>query len=293
MGLFSKTPTEMYQEASALMDNSSTYKKGWNKMVKAAEKGDRTAQCVLASRYYIGDADLNLKQDFRQSLEWYRKSAEQLFPYAMSMTAYFCHDGKGMQEDLKECIAWLQYMTSKGLGETPLDWTDAGTDENGNCIPYTAEQFLKKAMNSLAENLDAEELCEFGRYFDSFTGLGVNSHLPDFGGIKKSEGQTAYWYMKAALKGNADAQNCMGIIIQLGKGGFDADIFEAVRWYMKAAKQGHKKALQTLDDMCKNNDMLARRIKAIDEDIYNALCKKREDEMDAFLDELFQSESVK
>lgn len=293
MGLFSKTPAEMYKEASALMESRSTYKKGWDKMVKAAEKGDRTAQCVLASRYYSGDANLSIKQDFQKSLEWYRKSAEQLFPYAMSMTAYFCYDGKGMREDLKECIAWLQYMTSKGFGNTPLDWTDAGTDENGNCIPYTAEQFLKKAMNSLSENLDAGELYEFGRYFDNFTGLGVNSHDPNFGGIKKSEGQAAYWYMKAALKDNADAQNCMGIILQLGKGGFDADVFEAVRWYMKAAKQGQKKALQTLGNMCKNNDMLARRIKAIDEDIYNALCKKKSAETDAFLDELFKSGSVK
>lgn len=290
MGLFSKTPEQLYEKAAALMRNRSTLAKGWEMMVKAAEKGDRLAQCTLGSKYYGGYADLNIKQDRKKALEWYRKSAEQLFPYAMSMTA-LCY---GWEEELesspKEALAWLQLMVTKGFGDTPLDWAQIGTDENGKKIPYTAKQLRDETMETGAENMDAEELYEYGRYFDSFTGLGVYAAAPDFGGIKKNDYQAVYWYAKAAEKGNADAQNCMGIIRQLGKGGFDKDILEAARWYVAAARQGHEKALQNLSGICRNpNDFLARKIEAMDENVFHAIFQKKEEEADRLLDEIFES----
>lgn len=272
MGLFSKSPAQLYEKANALMKDKSTLAKGWDLMIKAAEKGDHLAQCTLGSKYYGGYPDLNLKQDRKKALEWYRKSAEQLFPYAMSMTA-LCY---GWEEELesspKEALAWLQLMVTKGFGDTPLDWAWTGIDENGNKIYYTAKQLRDETMESGAETMDAEELFAYGRYFDSFTGIGDNAHALDFGGIKKNDYQAAYWYAKAAAKGNADAQNCMGIICQLGKGGFEQDILQATRWYVTAARQGHKKALQNLRGVCRNrNDFLARQIKAMDEDVFNAV----------------------
>lgn len=292
MGLFSKSPAELYKEAYALMDNKSTLEKGWEKMQKAAEKGDRMAQCTVASKYFSGNDDLHVASNLQKAAAWYEKSAEQFFPYAMSMMAYLNYNGMGVKKSQPGCLAWLQFMIRKGLGDTKLFWAVKERDENGDEIPFTARELNSRLSDTWAETLDPEELYEYGRYFDAFTGLGVNADDVDFGGIKKDDSQAAFWYMHAALKGNADAQNCIAIAFQLGKGGLDKDIFVASEWYIKAAKQGHKKALETLGKLCENA-LVGSHIQAVDKELYLALRKKNADDVESFVDDLLASAEFK
>lgn len=51
--------------------------------------------------------------------------------------------------------------------------------------------------------------------------------------------KAAEWYLKAAQKGHADAQNNLGLLYKKGEG-VPRDLKKALEWFYKSAKQGNK-----------------------------------------------------
>ena len=58
-------------------------------------------------------------------------------------------------------------------------------------------------------------------------------------GGKADKAKAAEWYLKAAKKGYAKAQNNLGLLYEKGQG-VPCDIDEALEWFQCAAKQGNK-----------------------------------------------------
>ncbi|WP_123103457.1 tetratricopeptide repeat protein [Acidithiobacillus sulfuriphilus] len=56
-------------------------------------------------------------------------------------------------------------------------------------------------------------------------------------GSEGDRAKTIHWYRKAALQGEARAENIMGLAYYKGRG-VPRNYFKAVRWYRKAAQQG-------------------------------------------------------
>ena len=73
----------------------------------------------------------------------------------------------------------------------------------------------------------------------------------DFGeceGIPQDYVKARWWYEKAAVQGNAEAQFNLGLMYRKGEG-VRQDYVKARQWYEKAAKQGHAQAQNNLGFM--------------------------------------------
>jgi hypothetical protein len=70
-------------------------------------------------------------------------------------------------------------------------------------------------------------------------------------GVTRDDKEAVRWYTKAAEQGNAVAQNNLGVMYANGKG-VTRDDKEAVRWYTKAAEQGNAMAQKNLGWMYAN-----------------------------------------
>lgn len=64
-------------------------------------------------------------------------------------------------------------------------------------------------------------------------------------GVEQSDAKAVNWFHLAAEKGNANAQNNIGIMFQNGQGVTQSNT-EAIKWYRKAAEQGNVIAQQNL-----------------------------------------------
>ena len=67
-------------------------------------------------------------------------------------------------------------------------------------------------------------------------------------GVEKDQGKSFKWYFRAAVQGDALAQNAVGIMYQEGRGGTKNE-FEAAKWFLKAAEQGNADAQNSIAEM--------------------------------------------
>jgi TPR repeat protein len=67
--------------------------------------------------------------------------------------------------------------------------------------------------------------------------------------IEQSDAEAAKWYREAAEQGDAVAQGNLGLMYEEGRGVEQSDA-EAVKWYQKAAEQGDARAQSNLGLMC-------------------------------------------
>ncbi|MCL2714108.1 MAG: sel1 repeat family protein [Alphaproteobacteria bacterium] len=56
--------------------------------------------------------------------------------------------------------------------------------------------------------------------------------------IAVNDAKAAFWYRRAAAQGQAEAQDCLGVLYLTGHGVPQDDV-EAARWFLMAARQGY------------------------------------------------------
>ena len=56
-----------------------------------------------------------IKQDFKQSVNWYRKSAQQGFPEAQFNLARLYVLAKGVKPDAVRCYVWSSFAATSGI----------------------------------------------------------------------------------------------------------------------------------------------------------------------------------
>ncbi len=64
-------------------------------------------------------------------------------------------------------------------------------------------------------------------------------------GVNRNMSEAVKWYKRAAIQGNASAQNALGVCYCNGDG-ITQDYNEAIKWFKKSAVQGNKKAVENL-----------------------------------------------
>jgi hypothetical protein len=116
---------------------SQDYAKAAQSFVKAAERGDASAQFVLGNMYENGEG---VKQDYQQAMSWYRKAAELGNASAQSNLGTMYEHGEGAVKDLRQAMSWylkaamqgnaqaqsnLGVLYAKGEGGVPHDYIEA------------------------------------------------------------------------------------------------------------------------------------------------------------------------
>jgi TPR repeat protein len=82
------------------------------KVTDMAKQGNPEAQVELGARYSSGRNGVN--QDYRQSMEWYRKAADQNYSTAQLAIGQLYFDGGGVAKNDAEALKWVKKAADIG-----------------------------------------------------------------------------------------------------------------------------------------------------------------------------------
>ncbi|MBV9623117.1 MAG: sel1 repeat family protein [Acidobacteria bacterium] len=120
--------------ASSVPDTSSSdqsyMQANFRELRKLAISGDVTAEYWLGSRYATGEG---VKQDYREAMRWFLRSAEQGETRAQAKVAAWFWAGRGAPQDYSKAYFW-------GLV------AQAGGDETGRTIVLNSVPYLNRAQ---------------------------------------------------------------------------------------------------------------------------------------------------
>ena len=170
-------------------------------MIEKAKAGDAAAQNTLGVWYYMGKD--SIKQDYKQALQWWARSAKQENVDAIGNMAMCYQLGRGIQQDSAMAVQLYEAAIKKG---------------NKGIIPQH-EKIIKNT----------------GSVFSSL--LLRDCYIKGLG-VKKDPKKANYYQEVAAKGGHVDSQFALGLYCLNGK---QAD--KAVEWFKKAAAQGNVGAI--------------------------------------------------
>lgn len=200
-----------------------------------AASGDPEAQCDLGMIYIKGQG---VPQDNSQAALWFRKAAEQGDAGAQFQLGYSYDNGEGVPKDYGQAALWYRKAAEQG---------DAHAE-------YSLGALYAEGVNQGTPQEDAQAV--FWRSKIRAWRAYINSVV-----IHKSTHwrytQAAFWYLKAAEQGDADAQDALGDLYEKGQG-VAQDYAQAVLWHRKAAEQGDADAQESLGDSYLNGQGVSR-----------------------------------
>jgi len=195
-----------------------------------AEQGDATAQYDLANMFFDGKG---VKQDFSESLAWFKKSAEGGNANAQFVLgSIFTKINPNLVGIVKlnyvEGVKWLRKAAEQGYEEAQLH----------------LGALLVVKNRAIHGDVDAQR--ELDR-----EGLSVKGEKLDYDEALK-------WIKSAAEQGNAEAQFILAAAFSKGDNMVKKDYVEASKWYIKSAKQGDVVAINNLGSAYKYGEGVPR-----------------------------------
>jgi TPR repeat protein len=194
------------------------YKASIKWYTKSAEQGFANAQFNLGVNYEHGDG---IAQDFNEAIKWYMKAAEQGFADAQFNLGQMYLNGKGVPLNLNEAITWWRKAAEQGMPEAQYNL--GCLYEEGKSVPkdeVEATKWYKKA---------AEQ-----GFADAQFNLGRNYSYDNEG---QDYSEAIKWLKKAEEKGSVKAQLLIGIMYENGQG-LPKNLIESAKWFRKAAENG-------------------------------------------------------
>ncbi len=251
---------------------------------RAAGRGRADAQNQLGLCYGNGQGT---EKDYEKALYWFEKAAQQGYSGAQYNCGGFYQRGLGVEADEDIALDWYQKAAEQGYenAKKQIDEIQARRAVREEARPYlergmTAlkEEQYQDALPDLrkaAELGGAEAQYQYAEVY--LQGLGVEKDRKEAvgwlvkayqqghkqariacGSFYAQIGLAAYnaedyqkafpLLEKAAMLGNAEAQNRLGLCYGNGKG-TEKDEDKAFAWYQKAAAQGHEKAKKEAEEI--------------------------------------------
>lgn len=83
----------------------------FEKNIEAARNGDIAAQNIIGVCYYNGDG---VEQDYKEAVEWFRKTAEKGNVTGQYNMGYMYDYGKGVEQNHEQALYWYQKAANQG-----------------------------------------------------------------------------------------------------------------------------------------------------------------------------------
>lgn len=208
------------------------YKKALIWYRKAAEQDLSEAQTKFGGMYYLSFSEaqveaqvrigsmylkgLGVPQDYKESLIWYRRAAEQGFSWAQTKLGGMYYLGLGVPQDYKESLKWYR---------------------------RAAEQGLSEAQTKLG-----------GMYYLSFSEAQIEAQIRigdmyyEGEGVPQDYKEALIWYRRAAEQGSSEAQEKIGLMYYIGFG-VPQDYKKSYAWLNIAASQGDADVISWRDKL--------------------------------------------
>ncbi|MBM6760563.1 sel1 repeat family protein [Megamonas hypermegale] len=160
-------------------------------IIRLAENKDPFAQCKLGLMYGYGNG---VKEDKKEAVKWYRKSAEQGYSRGQNCLGYMYDFGYGVEEDKKEAVEWYKKAAEQGYSRAQnnlgimYEYGKGVTKDYKEAVKWyrkAAEQDYSKGQYNLGD------MYEYGK------------------GVTKDCEEAVKWYKKAAEQGNIDAKKAL------------------------------------------------------------------------------------
>jgi hypothetical protein len=127
-----QTGEEEYQMGlKCFVDPNFKIEQAFSYFEAAAEKGHIRAHAILGQFGQGYESGEGIAQDDKEAFIWYKKAADQGYPYAQYQVGNFYKEGRGVDQDLNEACIWYKKAADQGhrpsqiklqeLGQTPQD----------------------------------------------------------------------------------------------------------------------------------------------------------------------------
>lgn len=244
---------------------------------KSAEQGVAQAQYSLGDCYSSG---AGTEKDPQKALQWYLKAARQGLSGAQYDCGLCYQEGRGVEKDEDKALEWYQKAASQRHrgAESKIKAIQARREAEAQVRPYLdrgmeafKEERYQDALPDLRKAADLGDAeAQYRCALMYLQGMGVERNGKEgidwlikaakqgheqaratSGKMFAKNGLAAYnaedyqkaipLLEKAAMLGNAEAQNLLGLCYGAGKG-TEKDYTKALHWYLKAAEQGYTSA---------------------------------------------------
>lgn len=199
----------------------------------AAERGGADAQFQLARAYLRGEG---VPKNPQIAFELMKAAADQGHADAIGGLGYFYSVGLVVAKDENQAAACFRQGAEKRSAKARLNLGKYLLEGRGGAATDPGKgreeglQWIKKAAD--------QGLCEAALAYGSILYFGGH-------GLSNDYDNAARYFKTAAAAGDADAQNFLGSMSDLGWGG-PVDKTMAEQWFRKAALQGNLKAQSNL-----------------------------------------------
>ena len=194
-----------------------------NEIMDKAKNGDMQAQYVIAYYYENG---LNVKQNHKTAVDWYKKSSDQGFSFAKNGLGVLYQNGIGVKQDYIKSVKF--YQDAANLGHAMAKYNLGFLYENGHGVDMSHETAIDWYAKA-AEHGISDAYFKLG--FFNFSGFGVIEN--------KFE---AYVFISISmLLGNKSAEQLLN------------NINWRVYFDDKAKTDGEKKAIDMVEKIKSNN----------------------------------------
>lgn len=187
---------------------------------RAAERGFAPAQYNLGLSHELGHG---VPADERQAFKYYLMAAEQGFAAAQFNVGNMYASGRGIGQDQFEANLWFKQAAEKGIVEAQFNLG----------LAYEAGRGVRKDEAQAARWYKQAADRGFARAQHNLALL-----LEDGRGVAKNEAAAAGYYRAAAEQGFAAAQTNYGLMLSEGRGGLAKDPVQAFVWLSLAAENG-------------------------------------------------------
>ena len=287
------TPTTLPSDSTTTaspQDRGSLSPQDVARLQSLAEGGDPAAQFRLSQAYEQGNG---IPQSDEMAAEWCRKAAMQGNAAAQNQLGLMYLTGEGMARDKQQAVDWYHKAARQGnasamfnLGAAYYNGDGVNVDDALSYAWFTLAQIAGDAKAGEAvQRADAElKPWEINEAFKRIATLyDQGQYLP------QNPAEAARWWLKAANRGDTDAQveigirmalgqgippdpvqgrhwceqvakerdprgeNCMGYIYRHGSG-VKSDPKEARKWYEQSAQQNNALGIKMLAEMDENGE---------------------------------------
>jgi localization factor PodJL len=178
----------------------------------AAERGEASAQFIVATRYLDGEG---VTQDVTRAAHWYQKAALAGLAPAQYRLATLFERGRGVPQDAATALIWYQRAAEQGNVKAMHNAAvlAAGTEAGNPNYDMAYKWFLAASQNGLKDS-------QFNLAVLYERGLGTKADV----------NEALFWYMAAASQNDADARKRADVLSQ----NLSPLVVESVRARVKA-----------------------------------------------------------
>ncbi|HVV68329.1 MAG TPA: tetratricopeptide repeat protein [Gammaproteobacteria bacterium] len=192
-----------------------------------ARQNDPAAQKILGDLYTHGL--VNLKQDKKAAVAWYRLAAEEEYPPAQYNLATCYHNGYGVEKDFKEAFEWYKAAAENNFAQAQYQLGANYYDGEG------VTQNIKEAIHWLskaAEQNNPDAQCKLGYHYSQK-------------GVDQDFAKALALYRKAAEQNDSVAEFNIGACYFYGEG-VNRNLEIAITHFQKSIEHGNLAAYLAL-----------------------------------------------